>query len=50
MEATQSSDVTGLPSCHRRPSRSVIVYVSLSALTSVLSTICGLISPFASIA
>ena len=34
MEATQSSAVTGLPSCHVRPSRSVIVYVSLSALTS----------------
>ena len=33
-EATQSSAVTGLPSCHSRPSRRVKVQVSLSALTS----------------
>src|SRR5262249_1368992 len=38
IDATQSSAVTGFPSCQRRPSRSVIVYVSLSALTSYLST------------
>ncbi len=28
IDATQSSVVTGLPSCHESPSRSVIVYVS----------------------
>ena len=33
-EATQSSAVTGLPSCHLRPSRSVNVQVSLSGLLS----------------
>ena len=43
IEATQSSAVTGLPSCHSRPSRSVKVQVSLSGETSHLSTICGLI-------
>ena len=41
IEATQSSAVTGLPSCHSRPSRRVKVQVSLSAETSYLSTICG---------
>ena len=50
IEATQSSAVTGWPSCQARPSRSVKVWVSLSADTSYLSTICGLISPFASVA
>ena len=50
IEATQSSAVTGAPSCQRRPSRRVSVYVSLSALTSYLSTICGRISPLASVA
>ena len=41
-EATQSSAVTGAPSCHSRPSRSVKVQVSLSSLTVQVSTICGL--------
>ena len=41
-EAMQSSAVTGWPSCHSRPSRSVKVQVSLSSLTLHLSTICGL--------
>ena len=50
MDATQSSAVTGLPSCQRSPSRSVSVYVSRSALSSCLSTIWGRISPLASIA
>ncbi len=49
-EATQSSAVTGLPSCHFRPSRSTKVQVSLSGLLSKLSTICGLISPLSFIA
>jgi len=40
-EAMQSSEVTGSPSCHSRPSRSVKVQVRLSSLTSQLSTICG---------
>jgi hypothetical protein len=31
IEGTMSSDVTGLPSCHISPSRSVIVQVSLSS-------------------
>ena len=50
MEATQSSAVTGLPSCQRSPSRSVMVWVSLSPLMSYLPTICGWISPLASVA
>ena len=50
IEAAQSSAVTGVPSCQARPSRRVSVYVSLSALTSYLSSICGRISPFASVA
>ncbi len=50
MEATQSSAVTGWPSCHSSPSRSVKVWVSLSSDTSYLPTICGLISPFSSVA
>ena len=50
IEATQSSAVTGLPSCHSRPSRSVKVQVSLSADTSYLSTIWGFTSNFSSIA
>ena len=33
-EATQSSAVTGLPSCHLRPSRSTNVQLSLSGLLS----------------
>jgi hypothetical protein len=40
-EAMQSSAVTGAPSCHSSPSRSVNVQVSLSGLTFHVSTICG---------
>ncbi len=50
IEAMQSSAVTGLPSCQTRPSRSVMVKVFLSSLSSYFSTICGLISPFSSMA
>ena len=50
IEAMQSSAVTGWPSCQTRPSRSVKVKVFLSALSSNFSTICGLISPFSSMA
>ena len=50
IEATQSSAVTGGPSCQKSPSRSVNVCVSLSSETSYLPTICGLISPFSSVA
>ena len=50
IDAMQSSDVTGLPSCHRRPSRSVSVYTRPSALTVYLSTICGCTLPLASVA
>jgi len=45
-EATQSAAVTAAPSCHFRPSRNLKLQLSLSADTSQLSTICGLISPF----
>ena len=48
IEAMQSSEVTGVPSCHSRPSRRVKVQVSLSAETSYLSTICGLTTLFSS--
>ena len=48
IEATQSSAVTGLPSCHSSPSRKVKVQVSLSGETSHLSTICGLTSNLSS--
>ena len=40
-EATQSSAVTGAPSCHFRPSRRVNEYFIASLLTVYLSTICG---------
>ena len=49
-EDTQSAAVTGVPSCHLRPSRKVKVQVSLSGLVCQLSTICGLISPASFIA
>ena len=49
-EATQSSAVTGLPSCHASPSRRVKVHSILSAETVYLSTICGLTALFSSIA
>jgi len=49
-EATQSSAVTGLPSCHSSPSRKVKVHSVLSADTSCLSTICGLTALFSSVA
>ena len=48
IEAMQSSEVTGLPSCHSRPSRRVKVHTVLSAETSYLSTICGLTALFSS--
>ncbi len=48
MEAMQSSEVTGLPSCHSRPSRRVKVHTVLSGDTSYLSTICGLTALFSS--
>src|SRR5215467_14620342 len=41
IEAMQSSDVTGWPVLHTRPSRRVKVQLSLSAETSYLSTIWG---------
>ena len=50
IDATQSSAVTGAPSCQSKPSRNVIVHVSLSADRSYLSIICGLIWPLASVA
>ena len=49
-DATQSSAVTAAPSCHFKPSRSTKLQESLSGLTSYVSTICGLISPFSFIA
>ena len=49
-EATQSSAVTGLPSCHSSPSRRVKVHSVLSGETSYLPTICGLKALFSSIA
>ena len=49
-EATQSSDVTGVPSCHSRPSRSLKVQVRPSSLVVQLSTICGLTCNFSSMA
>ncbi len=50
IEATQSSPVTGWPSCHSSPSRRVKVQVSLSGETVHLSTICGFTSSFSSTA
>src|SRR5260370_28495522 len=50
IEAMQSSEVTGLPSCHSTPSRQVKVQLSLSAESSYLSTIWGFTSNFSSIA
>ena len=47
-DATQSSAVTGWPSCHSRPSRKLKVHVSLSALTLHLSTISGCTWSFSS--
>ncbi len=44
----QSSDVTGVPSLHSRPSRKVKVQVSLSGETSHLSTISGWTCSFSS--
>ena len=48
-ETTQSSAVTGWPSCHSNPSRRVKVHSVLSAETSYLSTICGFTSFFSSV-
>src|SRR6478735_3779997 len=50
IEAMQSSDVTGLPSVHSRPSRKVKVQVSLSGETSYLSTIWGFTANLSSMA
>jgi hypothetical protein len=50
IDATTSSAVTGLSSWNSKPSRSVKLQTRLSGLTLYLSTICGLISPLASIA
>eukprot|EP01085_Mycamoeba_gemmipara_P002219 Mycagemm_TRINITY_DN10042_c0_g1::TRINITY_DN10042_c0_g1_i1::g.2219::m.2219 type:complete len:108 gc:universal TRINITY_DN10042_c0_g1_i1:480-803(+) len=50
IEAMQSSAVTGLPSCHSRPSRKVKVHTVLSGETSYFSTICGLTALFSSTA
>ncbi len=41
IEAMQSSEVTGVPSLHSSPSRSVMVQVSLSSETVYFSAICG---------
>ena len=49
-EAMQSSDVTGVPSCHSRPSRSLKVQTSPSSLVVQLSTICGLMANLSSMA
>ncbi len=49
IDCMQSSEVTGVPSCHSRPSRRVKVHTVLSADTSYLSTICGFTSLFASV-
>ena len=50
IEGTTSAEVTGVPSCHFSPSRSLKVQVSLSSLTVQLSTICGCGSNLPSIA
>ena len=48
IEAMQSSEVTGVPLLHSRPSRRVKVQVSLSSETVHLSTIWGFTSNFSS--
>ena len=48
IEGSTSAVVTGEPSVHFRPSRSLKVQVSLSSLTVQLSTICGCGSSLAS--
>ena len=50
IEAMQSSEVTGVPSLHSSPSRSVMVQVSLSSETVYFSAICGWILRSASLA
>ena len=49
-EATQSAAVTGVPSCHARPSRKTKVQVSLSSPIDQDSTIWGRGFRFSSIA
>ncbi|MDT4838695.1 hypothetical protein FQZ97_724580 [compost metagenome] len=49
-EAITSWEVTGAPSWNFRPGRSVKLHTLLSALALYLSTICGLMTPFSSIA
>ncbi len=48
-DATQSSAVTGVPSCHSSRSRRVKVQVRPSSLTDQRSTICGFGWNFSSI-
>ena len=48
IDGSTSAAVTGVPSCHLRPSRSLNVQVSWSSLTVQLSTICGWTSNLAS--
>ena len=48
MESTQSSAVTGWPSCHLSPSRRMKDHFRLSALVVYLSTICGCMRMLAS--
>ena len=48
IDATQSAAVTGAPSCHFRPWRSVNVYVFLSGESVYVSIICGLTWPLES--
>ena len=50
IEAMQSSEVTGLLSWNKSPSRSVKVHVFLSGLTAYFSSISGLTTLFSSIA
>ena len=49
-EAMQSSAVTGWPSCHSSPSRSLNVQTSPSSLVVQVSTICGFTWNFSSMA
>ena len=50
IDATQSAAVTGAPSCHFSPSRSVNVYFFLSGDSVQVSIICGLTWPLESTA
>ena len=48
IDGTTSLAVTGVPSCHLRPGRSLKVQVRPSGLTVWLPTICGPTPPFPS--